>query len=58
MSNKENYGDRQGLLLLSRNAVFNFVISNRNFGKTWAFKKRAFKRAIKKGKKSLGEFIL
>ena len=50
---REHYGDRQGLLLLSRNAVFNFVISNRNFGKTWAFKKRAFKRALKKGKKTI-----
>ena len=52
-TSKEHYGDRQGLLLLSRNAVFNFVISNRNYGKTWAFKKRAFKRAIKKGKKTI-----
>lgn len=49
----EYYGDKQGLLLLSRNAVFNFVISNRNFGKTWTFKKRAWKRALKKGKKTI-----
>jgi len=42
-----------GLEILSYNAIFNFVISNRNYGKTWNFKKRAFKRALKYGTKTL-----
>lgn len=41
------------LLILSYNAIFNFIITNRNFGKTWSFKKRAWRRAIKKGKKTI-----
>lgn len=39
--------------LQSYNAVFNFVISNRNYGKTWSMQKRAFKRGIKHGKRTL-----
>ena len=39
--------------IASYNAIFNFIISNRNFGKTWGAKKRAVKRAIKKGKKTI-----
>ena len=49
----EHYGDQKGLLLLSHNAIFNFVNSNRNYGKTWTFKKRAFRRALKHGKKTI-----
>lgn len=39
--------------IASYNAIFNFIISNRNYGKTWGAKKRAVKRAIKKGKKTI-----
>lgn len=53
MSVSKHYGDVDGLRLLSCNAIVNFVNTNRNFGKTWAFKKRAFRRAVKKGKKTL-----
>ena len=42
-----------GLKMLSHNAIFNFVNTNRNFGKTWTFKYRAVKRALKKGKKTI-----
>ena len=42
-----------GLKILSHNAIFNFVNTNRNFGKTWTFKYRAVKRALKKGKKTI-----
>lgn len=49
----KHYGDDEGLLLLSHNAIFNFVQSNRNYGKTWTFKKRAFRRAVKHGKKTI-----
>ena len=52
-STKRHYGDGEGLLLLSHNAIFNFVSTNRNFGKTWAFKRRAFRRALKHGKKTI-----
>lgn len=48
-----HYGDEDGLKVLSYNAVFTAVLSNRNFGKTWTFKKRAFKRAMKHGKKTI-----
>lgn len=41
------------LIILSFNAIFNFIISNRNYGKTWAFKIRAWARAFKRGKKTL-----
>ncbi len=47
------YSDKDGLRLLSYNAVFSAVISNRNYGKTWTFKKRAFKRALKHNKKTI-----
>ena len=50
---RKHYGDKDGIALLSRNAVFNFVTSNRNFGKTWTFKKRAIRRWIKHGKKTI-----
>lgn len=49
----EHYGDRQGLLALSRNAIVTIVNSNRNYGKTWTFKKRAVRRFLKKGKKTI-----
>ena len=49
----KHYGDNEGLLVLSHNAIFNFVNSNRNYGKTWTFKKRAFRRAMKHGKKTI-----
>ena len=42
-----------GFPVTSRGAVFNFINSNRNFGKTWCFKKRAFKRALKRGRKTI-----
>ena len=42
-----------GLKILSHNAIYNFVNTNRNFGKTWTFKYRAVKRALKKGKKTI-----
>ena len=42
-----------GLKMLSHNAIYNFVNTNRNFGKTWTFKYRAVKRALKKGKKTI-----
>lgn len=38
---------------LSHNAIFNAVISNRGYGKTWGFKKRAWVRALKRGKKTI-----
>lgn len=43
-----------GLQLLSyTNAIFYFLNTTRNFGKTWNFKYRAVKRALKHGKKTL-----
>ena len=39
--------------LQTYNSVFNFVISNRNYGKTWGAQKRAFIRGIKHGKRTL-----
>ena len=50
---KKHYGDKDGLSALSYNGIITCILSNRNFGKTWTFKKRAFKRAIKHGKKTL-----
>lgn len=38
---------------LSYNGVFTEIITNRNYGKTWAFKRRAWRRAVKHGKKTL-----
>lgn len=49
----KHYSDGEGLRLLSYNAIFNFVQTNRNYGKTWTFKKRAFRRAMKHGKKTI-----
>lgn len=39
--------------LLSYNAILNFINSNRTYGKTWAFKIRAWRRAVKHGKKTI-----
>lgn len=39
--------------ILSYNALFSFIISNRNYGKTWGFKKRAWVRAMKRHKKTI-----
>ena len=39
--------------LQSYNAIFNFVIAVRNNGKTTAFKIRALKRFLKRGKKTI-----
>ena len=50
---KKHYGDQDGLKVLSYNGIFTTILSNRNYGKTWTFKKRAFRRAIKKGKKTI-----
>ena len=50
---KKYYGDKDGLRALSYNGIYTEVISNRNYGKTWTFKKRAFKRALKHGKKTV-----
>lgn len=49
----KHYGDKDGLLVLSYNGIITAVNSNRNYGKTWAFKKRAFRRAMKHGKKTI-----
>lgn len=38
---------------LSYNAILNFINSNRTYGKTWGFKIRAWKRAVKRGKKCI-----
>ena len=38
---------------LSYNGVFTEIITNRNFGKTWAFKRRAWRRAVKHGAKTI-----
>ena len=39
--------------VLSYNAIFNFIVTNRNYGKTWSFKRRAFIRGLKRGKTTL-----
>lgn len=49
----KHYGDKDGLLALSYNGVITAVNTNRNYGKTWAFKRRAFRRAVKHGKKTI-----
>ena len=41
------------LSVLSYNGIINEVITNRNYGKTWAFKRRAWRRAVKRGKKTI-----
>lgn len=53
MTLKHHYSDKDGFSVTSRGAIFNFINTNRNFGKTWLFKKRAFKRAIKRGRKTI-----
>lgn len=50
---KKHYGDQDGLHALSYNGIITTILSNRNYGKTWTFKKRAFRRALKHGKKTL-----
>ena len=50
---KTHYGDKDGLHALSYNAIITAILSNRNYGKTWTFKKRAFRRALKHGKKTI-----
>lgn len=50
---KKHYGDKDGLKVLSYNGIITTILSNRNYGKTWTFKKRAFKRALKNGKKTI-----
>ena len=50
---KKHYGDKDGLHALSYNGIITAILSNRNYGKTWTFKKRAFRRALKHGKKTL-----
>ena len=52
-TNTQHYGDKDGLTILSYNAVFMYILTNRNYGKTWTFKKRAFRRAMKHGKKTI-----
>ncbi len=49
----KHYGDRDGLAVLSRNAIVTIINSNRNYGKTWTFKKRAVRRFLKHGKKTI-----
>ena len=51
--NKKHYGDQDGLRVLSYNGIITTILSNRNYGKTWTFKKRAFRRALKHGKKTI-----
>ena len=50
---KKHYGDKDGLHALSYNAIITAILSNRNYGKTWTFKRRAFRRALKHGKKTI-----
>ena len=49
----EHYGDRAGLKVLSYNALITWIVTNRSYGKGWTFKKRAYKRGIKKGRCTL-----
>lgn len=49
----KHYGDNDGLKVLSYNAIITEILTNRNYGKTWAFKKRAVRRAMKHGKKTI-----
>lgn len=51
---KKHYGDSDGVKLLSYSTgIIYAVVSNRNYGKTWTFKRRAVKRAIKHNKKTI-----
>lgn len=53
VTKKKHYGDKDGLRVLSYNAIITAILSNRNYGKTWTFKRRAFRRALKHGKKTI-----
>lgn len=53
MTKQAYYGDRDGLRVLSCNALLNLIISNRRYGKTWTFKKYIVRRALKKNKRAL-----
>lgn len=50
---RKHYSDVDGFKALSCNAIITEIKTNRNYGKTWLFQKRAFRRAIKRGKKTL-----
>lgn len=41
------------LPICSYNGIFSFVLGARNIGKTWAYKKRAYRRGVKKLKKTI-----
>lgn len=47
----ENWYNAQPII--SHNAILNFIMGGRNIGKTWAFKRRSVRRALKKGKKTI-----
>lgn len=50
----EKYNDHYSALkVLSYNAIFSLIVTKRNYGKTWAFKRRAFRRAMKHGRKTI-----
>lgn len=40
-------------IIASFNAVFNYIITNRTYGKTWAMLIRSWRRAYKRGKKAI-----
>lgn len=50
---RKYYGNEDGIKALSFNALFNFIVSNRTYGKTWTFKRRSFVRAMKHGKRTI-----
>lgn len=50
---KKNFEWFTALPIISYNAIFNFILGGRNIGKTWGLKKRTYKRAKKKGKKTI-----
>lgn len=52
-TNKKHYGDADGVRALSYNGIITEVNTNRTYGKTWTFKKRAFRRCIKHCKKTI-----
>ena len=41
------------LIIASFGAIFNFILTNRNFGKTWALQISTWHRALRKGKKAI-----
>ena len=49
----KHYGEKDATAVLSRDAIYNLINSNRNYGKTWLFKYRAVKRYMKRRKKTL-----